>query len=245
MTGVSARFGQLAAAGMLALSSLGAHADAALKLSFLEPTGTVGPNETIQVWIRITSVGDAAFTFDSTQSAESRFGLPDSIPLPLDAIVYTPPGPPVSVPFAIYQEAYLFTWRSCNDTFSTGCNPLSHAFQSPIGPKNWLDTAQLSLQPGEYLDIHHSDLVPVAGGAAAGTYTLTSLGVGLGVRGRSEADEPLEADLFSFGTCSTAEPGCGFTRTVVSAVPEPSTWAMMLGGLAVAGFVAGRRRRQG
>jgi hypothetical protein len=243
MQSVRSHLSRVAAAVLLAAAAVGAQAEAALQISFVEPTGTVGPTDTIPLWIRLTSVGDEAFSFDTSLGFDDMFGLPSSVVLPSEGQDFTQAGPPQLIEFASYTSISLFTWRSCNDSFSNGCSPASHAFVSPDGPSNWFAQEQFSLAPGDTLDIHHSDLVPVGGMAPEGTYTATNLGVGVTLHGLSADGVALETDLFSFGTCSGGEPGCGFTRTVVGVVPEPGTWALMLGGLGLVGLGAARRRR--
>ncbi|MBP6898704.1 MAG: PEP-CTERM sorting domain-containing protein [Burkholderiaceae bacterium] len=55
------------------------------------------------------------------------------------------------------------------------------------------------------------------------------------------------SSLDSLGLASymTASSGVALFETQAAPVPEPQTWALMLGGLAGVGFIGARRRRQG
>ncbi len=58
---------------------------------------------------------------------------------------------------------------------------------------------------------------------------------------------PLTLDCDAFGMSASASSATGGAETIcisaVSAVPEPETYAMMLGGLGLMGFVARRRNK--
>lgn len=224
----------------LALTGIGsAQALPELEVVFRDPMLTVGPSDTIEVWVTLSNVGSDALSFD-TSSSEAPFGLD---PAMLPTMGNDDAGPPNSLPFGSYDSISLFTYRYCNDEFSIGCGPGTHQFGNALPGAGWFDIdTPFELAAGASMDISLYTLVPVGGSAAPGVYSAFNMGLGLFVRGLAEDGvTALEADVFSAGTCAGSAPGCSFTVTVV---PEPASALLLLAGLVPLLPLAARRRRR-
>jgi PEP-CTERM motif len=231
-------FGAALVAG--ALLAVPAHAMVApgLSLSFTQATGTVLATDSIDVWVTLSYSDDEAFTFDLSESSPP-FGLTPSL-LPLTGSngglgLY-------DVEFATYTRAYLYTSRYCSGTFTTTpCDGPPYDVGIGQGP-NWFAVGDAyTLAPGASQDFLLLTLTPTGGSAAPGTYEFYNVGLGIGIEGEDIDGNLLEARVEAL-TCPDFNPSsCSFSR-VVTAVPEPGSWAMMLSGLAVALGVARRRR---
>lgn len=210
------------------------HAAFQLTATFRDPTGTVSPTDTIDVWLTLTNTGSEDFAFDASSST-APFGLNLSH-LPDEGFGGTPFR---QLPFDRYDSINLFISRSCgnaSNTFDTGCfpaaGPYEYAVTSPFPSSMWFNQSTFRLGVGESIDVLTYTLKPLSGPVPAGTYIARDVGVGLFVRGRAADGTFLEADVFRASTCSDGnEPGCLFTRTV-TAIPEPGTWVMMAVGVA-------------
>jgi len=215
-------------------------AETTLSLTFLQPSGTSSSTDTIDVWVRLTVSGDEPFAFDDSVS-EPPLGITPSL-LPLYGNDYVNGN--YNVPFASYTSLYRSVVRYCNDSFTVGCGAGEFKFELSA-TQNWGNATNLgayTLGPGESADFLLYQLVPTDGSAAPGVYTLRNVGLGIGVMGLDEAGNVLQGSLHTL-TCTGNDPDCGFTRTVMSAVPEPSSWAMLLGGVALVGSRIWRRPR--
>ena len=214
-------------------------------LSFVERVATVGPNEVIDVWMRLSiDPGSTALSFSSNPLS----GI-DSEDLPVMGQYYDPVlGTYVSSEFVSIDGAYLNTYFSCNDSFTNGCNgtpprAYSYSFHTSSTPGrpsiNFLDS--FDLQPGESHDYVFATFTPEPGGAAAGSYRFYGTGVTLNFFGLDAEGRSLTADITLASTCNGGpSDDCAFTRHV-TAVPEPSSLLLMVLGL---GLVAGLARRR-
>lgn len=216
-------------------------------LSFVEPTGTVGPNDDIDIWVRFTLdpssspltlvTGDVSGFLAADLPTVGQFFNPDT-------------GRTEEQPFANFTNASLNTYFTCDDTFTNRCNgaqPRAYTYQW-----NLLDTQErpsaifksdLVLAPGQSFDYVFVTLKPALGGAPAGTYSYFDTGLTLEFFGVDAEGNSLSTFGVTIGsTCGDGQSieQCAFTRTVV-AVPEPQTLLLMGVGLAV---VALRRRQR-
>lgn len=231
------------ALALLALATFGtaALAQPRLEASFRDPVQTVAPDQTIEVWITLSNTGETALTFD-LGATEAPFGLPEGLDLPTTGYNLGDPGQPDFLDFGSYTSITLFTYQGCGDGFSIGCAPGSHRYESVFGQGlGWFDVpAPYALAAGASQDFLLYRLVPVGGSAPAGVYQAFNIGVGMTVHGLAlDGITVLEAPVFEAGTCSSGEPGCAFTVTVV---PEPTSALLMLAGLLPLGLAARRRR---
>lgn len=237
-------FSTMAAAG--ALASLAAPADAALigGISFTTPSGIVGPTDAIDIYVTMTlDPASDALTTDAFHNITSGVSDSDWAAAGID---------PAEIGFT-----YLNVFFQCGGNFSVGCltgPPYDFDF-APIS----LDPTNFDLQPGGSHTFLFGTFTPTGGDPVApGTYTWFNMGVFAGALDANgdpfiDVGDPLDPDddreisITLFETC----PGfgdsrtCGFSRTVVGVaapVPEPASWAMMIGGFALAGGAMRRRR---
>lgn len=217
--------------------------DARLSATFRDPVGIVGPADPIEVWVTLTSVGTDAVTFDLSDSVS--FGLAES-QFPLMGIDRSVRESPVYAPFESYDDISLYVFRSCNDTFSVECSGGPYKFDAAHGTNSWFNIGStFELASGASIDVRIFTLTPIGGMVAPGTYQAFNMGASLVIQGTAGNGASLEADIFKAGTCEGLQaPGCGFTRTVVAAVPEPASAMMLLGGLGVLGAAVSRRRKR-
>lgn len=237
----------LASLALLASGLLATPARAALPtgtLSFVTPTATVDATESINVWLRYTlDAGSSPLSFNSNPL--SGFAAAD---LPTQGSYYDPAtNTSYSADFASYTRAYLNTFLSCSDTFTNGCNGAGAQYNftffttSQPGMPSVNFVEQFNLQPGESYDYVFGTLTPKAGGAAPGTYSLFNSGLTLSFVGTDADGHILEATVDLASSCPSESAGCAFTRTVL-AVPEPSSYALMVLGLGLVGWSAAHRR---
>ncbi|MDT7838757.1 PEP-CTERM sorting domain-containing protein [Aquabacterium sp. OR-4] len=228
----------------LAISSIGgAQAAAQLTATFRDPVGTVLATDAIDVWIKLTNVGDEAFTFDRDVGPEANYGMPSPFSLP--SVGSNIANSLSNVPFESYDRVSLFVFGRCTETFTTGCNAAgAYVAQVPAGQGWFAVGSRFTLDPSASLEMPLFTLTPDGGTAAAGSYIAYNVGVGVFIYGKDADGNTLQADLLRIGTCPTSDVSCAFQRTVV-AVPEPDAVAMMLTGLLpIAAAVRRQRRRR-
>ncbi len=217
------------AAGMLQ----SANASVIASLTFIDPTGTVSADESIEVWVRLTlDASSDPLTYDPLDSFPNGVNFDD---LPIDAFndIFE------LVPFDIYNAVGRFTSRSCNDTFTVGCSDAGSQYDyNTPATDTWFDFSG-TINPGESIDVLLYTLDPLGGSAAPGTYELFTAGLGLFVDGEDEFGNTLTADIYRFVTdCPAAN--CTFSREV-TAVPLPA--AVWLLGSALFGLTGLSRRK--
>lgn len=200
-----------------------------LELTFTEPTGTALATDSIEVYLTLSLSADATEGLNFDSNAGAPFGVPDLLPATGQA-----PGGDTQVPFAAYDSAYFNTWLGCGSSFSDGNCPsdtTTYGFQWASAPET------LSLAPGESYTYLMGHYTPNGGAAPAGTYELSYVAPALFFNGTDADGNFISADV----TLASASSAAPFTR-VVSAVPEPTTYALLLAGLGLVAGVARRRR---
>lgn len=202
-------------------------------VTFTTPTGTVGPNDTIPLWMTLSlAQGSDPLTFDSSSPTGN---LPTSL-LPTTGVLnsdYT-----TSATFASYQDAYLTEGEGCGGSLNaSSCSSTSPYTEviPPGGTSNWFNTSTLDMTAGQSRSFNVVDFAPQTGPAAPGTYTLTYADLEIAVDGLDANGAKMSA-FVSLGGASN------FSRTV-TAVPVPdSIWLFSTG---LAGLVGLARRLKG
>lgn len=250
------RFLAAALAAFALSGAAAAQSQPVLKLTFVDPTGTVAANVPIEVWVRLTV------------DPLSEVGLDIDLSAPGAGLGVDPLFEPSSV--------VLNTFLTCTSTFTTGCEsgpPYDFTFGvDPLDPvrPSLVGLSTLQLAPGQSRDFYFGQFVPSPSPAPTGDYVLHNVGLVASLLGQYYQVIPVLDDDGNFtfdefgneiteripvgesnaaseitlaSTCDSLEPRCAFQRTVVPApIPEPGTYAMMGLGLGALGWAARRRR---
>ena len=205
-------------------------------LTFDTPSAIVGPNDAIPVFLTLSlAPGSTALVTDASGMVLSGY---DDSELPMNFHV---------------DDSGIGQVSGCGGTFNNHCGsdaPYDFSFfkvetQQPLLP-------DLDLQPGQSVSFLFGTFRPTNGPVNEGTYTHDYLGLSLQFTdfSKPDPDEPTSpsntywSTSFSFvQTCDNSQNACNFQRTVVAAVPEPETYAMLLAGLGLIGWVVRRRTR--
>lgn len=227
------------AACALACAGTAAQALPTATLSFAEAAGTVGATDSIEVWLRLTI--DGPLTIDNTAGAP--FGL-DEADLPVQGY----DGDSNFVPFATITRVWTNTAFGCGSDFvaspANSCGGGAYNFEfhtdnsDPTKPSfNFLEALSLSAGSHDYLFGTFVPVSPVAGA----TYTFDAAYLTLNFEGYAADGTALTAGYDLAASCA-GQTDCAFTRTVVSTIPEPTGYAMLLAGLMGVGATVARRR---
>ncbi len=213
-------------------ASAGAQAALITSLTFHEQHLTVGPSDSIEIWVTLSVAPESdPLTFDTT--AGYPFGMdPDLIPTHGNLAF---PGD-TGTPFVSYFAADVGIFRSCLMYEDTGCTWSEYQFDS-FG-SIWHTFESLTLQPGDSLDFMLATLSPFNDTVTPGTYTMRNLGVDLLFAGYGPDGEVLNAYLALAETCPDGAEHC---RLTVRVVPVPSALWML--GTALLGLAGARRKR--
>ncbi len=208
-------------------------------LQFLTPNVTAGPNDPVQIWVRLTLDADSpAFSFSSNPLT----GISAADLSPEGYRYDSPAGPNIYENFAQINAASISAAMGCcsDETYAS----YTLAFGSTLNPDVPGPVYQdhFNLGPGQSYDYLFAQLTPKAGGATAGTYsvgyaqmTLDYSGVDSSGNWLAAVNRPVIA-----GTCGDLSNGaCTFTFTV--AVPEPASYVLLGLGLVAVGFLVARR----
>ncbi len=224
----------LTAAGTLAMSGAPAQAVVNATLSFVTPTGIVGPTDAVQIYARLTLAGDSdALATDSSGRIISGIDDADWTVAGID---------PAQISYT-----FLNVFLQCGGNFLTACTGgPAYEFDVPIA----YYLRDFSLQAGQSFEFLYGTFTPTGGVAAPGDYSWYNMGIYAGALDengnafQTAGPDPREITINVAQSCPGQESSCAFTRTVVetAAVPEPASWALMIGGFALAGAAMRRRR---
>jgi hypothetical protein len=215
-----------------ALACLGASPAAAAAtgtLTFTQPTGSVSSTDSIDVDYTVAlDPGSDPITTDSSGNISSGVTDADLVAAGIDPTLVDHSD--INVSFA------------CSGTFTTGCGgpPYDFSFASGTGSLSFV--SNLDIEPGTSTNFLFGTFTPTGGVAPYGTYTFYDAAV---FAQFYDASNNHLGDVAFFDTCGSQTAGCAFTRTVDSgplAVPEPASWALMIGGFGLTGAVLRRRR---
>ncbi len=202
-------------------------------LEFVTPNAIVLSNQPIDVRVRLrVDPTSDALTTDASGRITSGFDF-GSYMGPIDLT-----DPDTFVRINEFLE--------CSGTFSCGSPQYSFDFNYAL--PNFISPQNLNLQPGDTVEWVFGTYTPVGGNAPAGVYNMFNVGFFVSI---DNFDDPNNVVSDSGGnlaqTCAGQNPQCAFTRTVLAApnaVPEPATWAMMIGGFGAIGGAMRYRRRK-
>ena len=231
--------------GALALAGLGAStAEAQLAtgtIRFLHPDGVVGANEIIPITVRLTLASDSTtLTVDAGGLITSGAALTDHQLRDAGFDLGSDFDP---VRIGDY-EASIGGRAECSGSSLCASGNYSLEFRDTTLP----EFSDFSIMAGESRDFTYAEFRPKAGGAAPGIYNFYNYTFSLNVRNFEAGTRNLRGEHpFDIAeTCFTGDDRCDFSRTVLRGgpgpIPEPSTWALMIGGFGLAGAALRRRR---
>ncbi len=211
-------------------------------LTFNDPTGIIGPNDSVPVWLTLT------LGANSDPVVTDAFSVVTS-PVP-DWTANIWPGLP-GIPDLLNDHFQIIVNEGygCGQTFVVaGCTSgTPYNFNFNFDPPAFVAPANLNLNPGDSYTWLFGTFAPSAGPVPAGTYSFPYASVDFYV---SDLDMlVLNGQLDPNGypqqiaSVHLADTGVGapFERTVV---PEPTTWVFAISGLAMTAVGALRRKRR-
>ncbi len=145
---------------------------------------------------------------------------------------------------AVFTRRLANEFFACSGSFTAGCGSTTagaYHFDFNFDPPAFVTPSNFDLEPGQSYSFLFGTFTPNGRGAAPGTYQFFNAGIFFEL---FNADNSQEAGINIAQTCATGDPACAFTRVVtggVAAVPEPATWALMIGGFASVGLAQRRR----
>lgn len=221
------------AGGLLAVAALSSPAWAAVEinpipfgtLSFITPAGNVGPTDSIPVMLRLT-LDEASVPFTPNPGNFEDFA-------------------------SVLPDEFIVSFASLSYSFAHGGTLSTNGISGPPYDFNFAgggsELGSANLQPGDSVDFEFGRFVPSDGPVPLGPYVGNQLSIQFVFTDNTQPDPnaeqgaPIGWDQY-FTIASTCS-GC-FQRTVVAAVPEPETYAMLLSGLGLMGWVVRRRTRR-
>ena len=236
------RFVVTALAATILLTAGTASAGIIASLTFNDPTGIIGPNDSVPVWLTLT-LGANSDPVATDAFSQVTSPIPDWTNNDFSSL----PGIPDLQNHhfqIIVNEAY-----GCGQTFViAGCiSGTPHNFNFNFDPPAFVAPANLNLNPGDSYTWLFGIFSPSGGPVSAGTYSFPYASVDFYI---SDLDIlVLNGQLDSNGypeqvaSVHLADTGGGapFERTVV---PEPTTWLFAISGLAMTAGCALRRKRR-
>lgn len=241
----------LAIIAITSLFSANSHAELKGTLYYLQPHDSISSIDSAIVNIRLTLDSDSdTLNFDRTDpNAWLNFAN--------EQLSFSGNPELAGLQFINIDHISLNTWFQCSGSFTSICNegpPYHFSFNNRTLTGDELYNIDLALAPGESLDYDFGVFTPSHGPVAAGTYEFIRAGFTLNFSGYTADDYDENGDLrlddngwivspkeFSYDLATTC-PDCIFTRTVVTAVPEPSSYALMGLGLGMLAYSARRRK---
>lgn len=222
------------AAGLAAATALAVASPASATLignvSFTTPTGVVGATDPIDVYLTLTLDADSdALITDNNGYFLSGLNDQDYEDAGFDS--------------EEVAHAYMNVFIECSGNFTAGCisgPPYDFTFA--------FNTHNLNVQAGETVNLLYGTFTPTAGAVPPGTYTFYNAGITATPVDEDynyfPNDQGNPRSITLFQTCTGQNAACAFSRTVeaVAAVPEPSSWALMLAGFGAVGYSLRRRR---
>lgn len=183
------------ASALLALGSATTQAAYIGSLEFVQPTGFVGPTDSIEVRMRWTLAEDSdALLMNPSGANDPPFGIPPGN-LPTTAQTEDGFGNRTfhqNVTWTSITNVFLNTFFVCDATFGTGCSsgpPYDFNFNTS-GPEAINFRNDVELLPGESLEYVFGTFVPYDGASVPeGEYFLYGTGITLNVRGDAQVTD--------------------------------------------------------
>jgi hypothetical protein len=226
----------VASASLIALATLYAGSAVAAPTGtvvFTTPTGAVDGNVDIPVYFTVALSGDSeAITTDAQGRVTSGVDNADLIAAGIDP--------------ALVARSNINVSFSCSGTFTTGCDGPPYHFDFAFGDDALTAPLNLDLEAGSTTIFQFGTFQPTGGSAPTGHYTFYDAAI---FAQYYDADNNHLGDVQFFHTCQNGDTSCAFTRDVTGvtgtpgAVPEPASWALMLGGFGMVGGAMRSRRK--
>ncbi len=218
----------VASAALLAIGALWGTAASAVATGtvvFTQPTGTAAGNASIPVSITV-SLDPSSSAIRTDASGQVISGVTDA-----DLIA-------AGIDPALVASSDINNSFSCSGTFTSGCSGPPYDFNFAFGDGSLTFPNNLDIEPGSTTNFLFGTFVPTGGSAPSGSYIFYDATI---FAQYYDAAGNHLGDVTFFDTCGSGDASCAFQRDV-TAVPEPASWALMLGGFGMIGGVLRSRR---